>query len=364
MKFNPYLDDIKVYEAGKPIELVVREFGVKPEEVVKLASNENPLGTNPAVAKVICSHADKAHLYPDDSMYALKASLSSKYGVGDSHIIIGAGSDQILEFLSRAKLHEGSSVLMSQVTFAMYEIYARQVGATVLRTPSYAHRVDEFLAMMQTHTPDIVYLCTPNNPTGDATSKEDILTIINAADKETLVVIDGAYMEYAAAKDTQYLITPKDILGYENVIYLGTFSKAYGLGGMRVGYGIANIEIIQALYKMRPPFNISTLSLAAAIEASKDEAFLKRSVALHQEQILRYEAFARAHHIDYIDSYTNFITYLFDENLDSSRIADALLRKGVIVRNLASYQLNAIRITVGTQEQNDRFFALFAEEIM
>ncbi len=343
---------------------MVREFGVKPEEVVKLASNENPLGTNPTVAKVICAHADKAHLYPDDSMYELKESLASKYAVETSHIIIGAGSDQILEFLSRAKLREGSSVLMSRVTFAMYEIYARQVGAHVLRTPSYAHKVDEFIEMMEAHKPDIVYLCAPNNPTGDATSKEDILAIIDAADKETLVVIDGAYMEYAAAKDADYLITPADILGYDNVIYLGTFSKAYGLGGMRVGYGIANREIIQALYKMRPPFNITTLSLAAAIEASKDENFLKQSIALHQEQILRYEAFAQEHGIDYIESYTNFITYLFDERLDASQIADALLRKGVIVRNLASYGLNAIRITVGTEVQNDRFFALFSEEIM
>jgi len=363
MKFNPFLEDITVYEAGKPIELVVREFGVKPEEVVKLASNENPLGTNPAVAKVICAHADKAHLYPDDSMYELKASLSDKYTVDESQIIIGAGSDQILEFLSRAKLREGASVLMSQVTFAMYEIYARQVGAKVLRTPSYVHRVDEFIEMMEAHHPDIVYLCTPNNPTGDAISKKDVMTIIDAADKDTLIVIDGAYMEYAAAKDPQYLIEPKDILGYDNVIYLGTFSKAYGLGGMRVGYGIANQGIIQALYKMRPPFNISTLSLAAAIEASKDEVFLEKSIALHQEQILRYEHFAEEHGVETIDSYTNFITYLFEDTRDSTKIADALLRKGVIVRNLASYGLNAIRITVGTQKQNDRFFSLFSEEL-
>ncbi len=363
MKFNRFLDDIKVYEAGKPIELVVREFGVAPEDVVKLASNENPIGTNPAVAKTICAHADKAHLYPDDSMYELKASLSEKYDVDESEIIIGAGSDQILEFLSRAKLTEGASVLMSQVTFAMYEIYARQVGAKVLRTPSYAHKVGEFLEMMKAHNPDIVYLCTPNNPTGDATTKEDVLAIIHAADKETLVVVDGAYMEYAVAKDEKYRIDPKDIIGFENVIYLGTFSKAYGLGGMRVGYGIANRDIIQALYKMRPPFNISSLSLAAAIEASRDEQFVADSIALHQEEIKRYEVFAKEQGIEYIDSYTNFITYLFDETRNASKISEYLLRRGVIIRNLSSYNLNAIRITVGTKEQNDRFFALFFEAI-
>ena len=363
MKFNKFLDDIKVYEAGKPIELVVREFGVNPEDVVKLASNENPIGTNPSVAKVICEHSSKAHLYPDDSMFELKAALTRKYEVDESNIIIGAGSDQILEFISRAKLREGSSVLMSRVTFAMYEIYAKQVGAKVLRTPSYEHKVDEFLAAMSEHNPDIVYVCTPNNPTGDATPRDAVMAIINAASKDTIVVVDGAYMEYAVAKDERYRIDPKDILHFDNVIYLGTFSKAYGLGGMRVGYGIANETMINALYKMRPPFNITSVSLAAAIEACKDDKFLEESISLHQEQIDRYESFAKANSLEYIDSYANFITYLFDDSLDSSVVSDYLLRRGVIVRNLASYNLNAIRITIGTAKQNDRLLELLREAI-
>ncbi|HIP61457.1 MAG TPA: histidinol-phosphate transaminase [Sulfurovum sp.] len=363
MKFNKFLDDIKVYEAGKPIELVVREFGVNPEDVVKLASNENPIGTNPSVAKVICEHASKAHLYPDDSMFELKEALTRKYEVDESNIIIGAGSDQILEFISRAKLREGSSVLMSRVTFAMYEIYARQVGAKVLRTPSYEHKVDEFLAAMSEHNPDIVYVCTPNNPTGDATPRDAVMAIINAASKDTIVVVDGAYMEYAVAKDERYRIDPKDLLQFDNVIYLGTFSKAYALGGMRVGYGIANETMINALYKMRPPFNITSLSLASAIEACKDDKFLEESISLHQEQIGRYESFAKENSLEYIDSYTNFITYLFDDSFDSSVVSDYLLRRGVIVRNLASYNLNAIRITIGTAKQNDRLFELLQEAI-
>ena len=180
MQFNATLNDIKVYEAGKPIELVVREFGVAPEDVVKLASNENPIGTNPVVAEAICEYADKAHRYPDDSMFELKAALSQRFDVPEETIIIGAGSDQILEFISRVKLDNQSKVLMSQVTFAMYEIYAKQVGATVLRTPSYEHRVDEFVAMMTEHQPDVVYLCTPNNPTGDAIAR-DLITAGAAA---------------------------------------------------------------------------------------------------------------------------------------------------------------------------------------
>ena len=361
MKANKALDSIKNYEAGKPIELVVREFGIAPEDVVKLASNENPKGTNPSVAKALTRHAHKAHLYPDDSMYELKEALAVKYDIEENEIIIGAGSDQVLEFISRAFLDEESSVLMSQVTFAMYEIYARQMGAKIVRTPSYEHKADEFIAAYREHQPKIVYICTPNNPTGDVISREDALRIIEEVDEDTLVVVDGAYMEYAAAKEERHAITPKDILGFPNVIYLGTFSKAYGLGGMRVGYGIANNHLIQILSKLRPPFNITTLSLLAAIEALKDERFVSDSIALHQEQIKRYESFAREQGIKYIDSYTNFITYLFDERLNSTEIANRLLEKGVIIRDLASYGMNAIRITVGTAEQNDSFFNRFLE---
>ena len=364
MKFNKVLKDIKTYEAGKPIELVVREFGIAAQDVVKLASNENPIGTSPAVQKAIIANADRAHLYPDDSMFELKDALRKKFSVTDENIIIGAGSDQVLEFISRALLDDESSVLMSAVTFAMYEIYAKQMGAKIIRTASYAHKYDEFMEAYKMHKPKIVYICTPNNPTGDATSKTEVLKIIEAIGKETLIVVDGAYMEYAAAKDEKYAISPKDLLAYENVIYLGTFSKAYGLGGMRVGYGIAQTSLINELYKMRPPFNISTLSLAAAIEACNDETFVEESITLHQEQIKRYEAFAKENGFAYIESYTNFITYLFDETMDAAKISDALLKRGVIIRNLTSYGLNAIRITIGTQAQNDVFFTHFSEVIV
>ena len=363
MKFNEALKDIKIYEAGKPIELVVREFGIDPKDVVKLASNENPKGCNPRVAEVIANNAHKAFLYPDDSMFELKEALSTKFDVVPENIIIGAGSDQVLEFISRALLQEGDSVLMSQVTFAMYEIYAKQMGAKIVRTTSYEHKVEEFIEAYNEHKPKIVYLCTPNNPTGDATSKEDVLKIIEAIGHETMIVVDGAYMEYAAAKDEKYSIVPNDLIGFENVIYLGTFSKAYGLGGMRVGYGIGNTTLINELYKMRPPFNITTLSLAAAIEACKDETFVKESIALHQTEIVRYEVFAQEHGFSYIDSYTNFITYLFDKSMDSTKISDELLQQGVIIRNLASYGMNAVRITIGTKEQNDRLFKVLNKVI-
>lgn len=363
IKFNKQLQDITLYEAGKPIELVVREFGIPPENVVKLASNENPIGTSPSVAKVLCEHATKAHLYPDDSMYALKDALAKKFSVATDEIIIGAGSDQVLEFISRALLWVGDSVLMSQVTFAMYEIYAKQSGAKVIRTPSFEHKPSEFIDAYKKEQPKVIYLCTPNNPTGDAMTKAEVIEIIEAVSSDTLIVVDGAYMEYAAFKDEACKVTPNDLLQYPNVIYLGTFSKAYGLGGMRVGYGIAQRQIIQEISKMRPPFNITSLSLAAAITACKDDDFIEQSLKLHATQIKRYEDFATKNSINFIPSYTNFITFVFDERLDSTQISDTLLKQGVIIRNLASYGLNAIRITIGTQKQNDIFFEKFEKLI-
>ena len=359
--FNKYLDDIKIYEAGKPIELVVREYGIEPKDVVKLASNENPLGCSPLVSKKICQEASKAYLYPDDSMFELKEALSNRFGVDSKNIIIGAGSDQILEFISHVKLNPNSSILTSAITFAMYEIYAKQFGAKVIKTPNFMHRVDEFVDAINKHNPDIVYICTPNNPTGDATKREDVFKIIEAVSKESLVVVDCAYMEYV--EDSEYKLEPKDFIEFSNVIYLGTFSKAFGLGGMRVGYGIANESLINVLYKVRPPFNITTLSLAAAIEALKDLDFVKRSVALNREQMQRYIEFANENGIEYIPSWTNFITYQFEDH-NSTEISSNLMKKGIIVRNLASYGLNAIRVTIGTKEQNDRLFKALKEELL
>jgi len=359
--FNKYIEDIKTYEAGKPIELVVREYGIEPKDVIKLASNENPLGCSPKVSEAIAKNANKAYLYPDDSMFELKEALSNRFGVEAKNIIIGAGSDQVLEFISHVKLNTKSSILTSAVTFAMYEIYAKQFGAKVIKTPSYQHIVSEFKEVINKENPDIVYICTPNNPTGDATKRDDVFEIIKATPKESLVVVDCAYMEYI--EDDEFKLEPKDFINYPNVIYLGTFSKAYGLGGMRVGYGIANKDLIKVLYKVRPPFNITTLSLLAAIEASKDEDFVKRGVKLNKEQMARYIEFANSNNIEYIPSFTNFITYIFDKNYNSTQIASNLMKKGIIIRDLASYGLNAIRVTIGLEDQNSKLFEALSKEL-
>jgi len=362
VKFNKNLENIKTYEAGKPIELVVREFGIEPKDIVKLASNENPYGCSPEVQEAVVNIAKNMALYPDDSMTRLKDALSSRFDVENDNVIIGAGSDQVIEFLIHAKANSNSKILINSVTFAMYEIYAKHVGADIIRTSSQKHDLDEFYNLYKDQQPEIIFLCTPNNPTGDAIDSKELFDFVKKIDSDTLVVVDGAYMEYACAKDKSKEIVVKDLIEqHSNVIYLGTFSKAYGLGGMRVGYGIADKKIIKELYKLRPPFNITTLSLEAASVALDSEEFVKKSIALNFEQMKRYEEFAKEQNIDIINSYTNFVTLCLNNNQDSTKISNLLLQKGMIVRDLSGYGMNAIRVTVGTDEQNSRFFKLIAE---
>ncbi|WP_321779107.1 histidinol-phosphate transaminase [Sulfurimonas sp.] len=362
MKFNKQMKDIKTYEAGKPIELVVREFGIQPQDIVKLASNENPNGCSLKVQEAIVKIVSKMALYPDDSMMSLKQGLSKRFQVQDENIIIGSGSDQIIEFLIHAKANSESKILMNSITFAMYEIYAKHVGAEILRTSTVEHDLDEFYKIYKQEKPSIIFLCTPNNPTGDAIDAKALFDFIKKIDDDTLVVVDGAYMEYALVKDTSKYVQPKDLLKeFSNTIYLGTFSKAYGLGGMRVGYGVADAKIIKELYKLRPPFNITTLSLEAATIALEDEEFVKNSIVDNFKEMKRYEEFAKEQKIDIIESYTNFVTLCLNSNQKSSQIASELLQQGMIVRDLSGYGMNAIRVTVGTAEQNSRFFALTCE---
>ena len=334
MKFNENLAGLVNYEAGKPIELVVREFGIEAKDVIKLASNENPFGTSPHVVEAIKSAASNAFLYPDDSYF-----------------------DQIIEFCLHAKANPKSAVLMAGVTFAMYEIYAKQVGAKIYRTRSQEHDLAEFLEIYEAHKDEIsvIFLCLPNNPLGECLDTKEVYEFLKRIDEDVLVVLDCAYNEFAKFKDAKKGIEPSEILKFKNVIYLGTFSKAYGLGGMRVGYGIAKESIISELGKLRAPFNITTLSLKAAIEALKDEEFVTKTLENNLKQMARYEAFAREADIEFIPSYTNFITFKFDK-LSASEISQNMLKKGIILRDLKSYKLNAFRITIGQSWQNDRVF--------
>ncbi|WP_024789068.1 histidinol-phosphate transaminase [Lebetimonas sp. JH292] len=347
------LNNLKTYEAGKPIELVVREYGIKPSEIIKLASNENPYGPPPMAIEAVKKTAKNMHRYPDDSYYELKDTLSKRFDIKNENIIIGAGSDQILEFAIHAILPK--KVLMAGITFAMYEIYSKQFGAEILKTKSDKHNLEEFYEIYKQQNPEIIFLCIPNNPLGECIDAKDVFSFIEKIDDDTLIIIDGAYQEYASFKDKNKEIKPKEILKYKNVLYTGTFSKAYGLGGMRVGYGIANEFIIKNLHKLRPPFNITTLSLKAAIEALKDKEFVKMGIELNFEEMKRYEIFAKENNLNFIESYTNFIV-LFIKN--STSVANNLLKKGIIVRDMASYGFDAIRITIGKKEENEKVLNL------
>jgi histidinol-phosphate aminotransferase len=356
MTFNKVLDNVNIYEAGKPIELVVREYGVDEKDIVKLASNENPYGTAPQVTKALQEKANQAFVYPDDSMYELKEALANKFKVEDKNIIIGSGSDQVIEFCIHAKCDANAKVLMSKTTFAMYEIYAKQTGATILKTPSDQHNLDEFREIYKKEGADVLFLCLPNNPLGECLDAKDVYEFLEEIDENTLVVLDGAYQEYARYKDGAKeidvgMVTKK----HPNVIYLGTFSKAYALGGMRVGYGIANEQIIKGLLKLRPPFNITTLSLEAGIQALKYEDFVESCIEKNFEQMKRYEEYAKSRNFNFIPSYTNFITMYFD-GYSSKEVAQQLLERGVIVRDMTAYGFNAIRITIGDEDQNTRVF--------
>lgn len=365
MKFNKVLDNCKVYEAGKPIELVVREYGVKKEDIIKLASNENPYGTSPKVVKKIQEISSSMFMYPDDSMYELKEALANRFNVQSSNIIIGAGSDQILDFCVKSKCSEGSKVLLSHTTFAMYEIYAKQAGAEVIKTQDDEHNLAQFLELYKEHKPDVIFLCLPNNPLGECLDKEEVYSFLKQIDANTLVVVDGAYQEYASYKDEKKRINADDLISkFHNCIYLGTFSKAYSLGGMRTGYGIAQKEIIQALLKLRPPFNITNLSLAAAIEALKDEDFVQDSIKKNFIEMKRYEEYTSKKGFSFIPSYTNFITIKFDNKFLSNEVSQALLQRGIIIRDLSSYGLNAIRITIGSSIQNSKVFKVLDEVLV
>ena len=362
MQFNQVLDNVTTYEAGKPIELVVREFGVNPNDVIKLASNENPYGTSPKVVEKIKGLVQNMFIYPDDSMYELKEALANKFDLTSKHVIIGSGSDQILEYCVHAKCEKGSKILMAKTTFAMYEIYGKQTGAKIIKTEDDQHNLEQFSKLYKEHGADVIFLCLPNNPLGECLDKDDVYAFLETVDKETLVVVDGAYQEYAAFKDEKKRIVPKDLIAnFPNAIYLGTFSKAYALGGMRVGYGIAQPEIINAFYKLRAPFNITTLTLAAAIEALKDEEFVTSCIAKNFEEMTRYEEYAKERGFEYIPSYTNFITIKFGDKFVSKVVAQKLLERGVIVRDLTGYGQNAIRITIGRNEQNTKVFAQLDE---
>lgn len=361
MGFKKYLDSLKLYESGKPVELIAKDYGVKAKDIIKLASNENPMGASKKVQKTIKQEAQNVFRYPDDSMFELKESLSKKFKISHSNLIIGSGSDQIIDFVVKCVCLKDSKVLMSALTFAMYEIYSNQNEAQIIKTKDGIHIVSEFIDAIKKHNPSLVFLCVPNNPLGDCLSKDEVFEILDAASKDCIIVVDCAYMEFAKYKDKSKEIIPSELIQkYKNVIYLGTFSKLYAIGGLRVGYGIADSAFIQTISKLRPPFNVTNISIQAAITALNDSNFVSKTLKNNLKEMKVYEDFARKHNINFINSYANFITFIISKGLNSSDLCEFLLKKGVIIRDLKSYGINAIRITIGTKSQNKAVLKLIS----
>lgn len=363
MIYNEILDGLKFYEAGKPIELVVREYGVKISEVIKLASNENPLGCSPLAKEAIAKNSHLASIYPDDSYYELKGALADKFGVKRENFIIGVGSDQVIDVCIKAVANEKRAVLQAGISFAMYEIYTLQAGAKLIKTPTPTHDLAEFknIYEKQKDSIGVIFLCLPNNPLGECLDFTEVYEFLSCVRDDTLVVLDGAYQEYASFKDSAKSIPVAKVINkFNNVIYLGTFSKAYGLAGLRVGYGIASSELIKGISRIRPVLNVGSISAKAAVAALADSEFLRESLSLNFTQMLEYEALAKQLGLEIIPSYTNFITLKIKQ---SSKLALNLLRKGIILRDLASYGMDALRISIGTPAQNARVIEAIKGEI-
>ncbi|HNC22694.1 MAG TPA: histidinol-phosphate transaminase [Opitutaceae bacterium] len=356
MKFealvNPTVLKQPVYEPGKPIEEVARELGLDPETIIKLASNENPFGPSPralAAAKAALEHGE---LYPDGGCFALRQKLAAARGLAPEQFVVGNGSNEVIELLGHALLRPGDEVVMGAPAFVVYKLVTLLFGAKAIEVPLVNHRHDlDRIAAAVTPRTRLVYVCSPNNPTGTANSEAEMLAFARAMPEHVVTVFDEAYAEYVEpTPDLRPLIREG-----RNVVCLRTFSKIYGLASLRIGYGYAAAETATLLNRVRQPFNVNAIAQAAAIAALDDHEFTAKCVRENRAGLAQLEAGFRALGREFVPSVANFILVRVGDGL---KVFDALQRRGVIVRPVKSYGLPEwIRVTVGTREQNERLLA-------
>lgn len=355
---SPYLASIPVYVPGKPIEEVAREFGLDPSGVIKLASNENPLGPSPKALEAMQRVIHQLHLYPDGNAFYLKQKLAQFLGVTPQHLSLGNGSNEILEFLGHAFLRPGDEVVVSQYCFAVYPIVAALFGAKLVTVPARDLAAD-IPAMIAAITPNTRMLClaNPNNPTGTLTSRSDIDRLLAAVPPHVLLVMDEAYVEF--------LDSPIDCLPLirrgerPNLVVTRTFSKIFGLAGLRLGYAIAVPEVIGHLEKVRQPFNLNAIAQAGALAALEDDEHLARTKSNNRSGLAYFQSALSALGLPFIPSHANFVLAQVGDGLAVFR---ALQRKGIITRPMGSYELPAwLRISVGTPEENRRCIHALSE---
>lgn len=358
---------ISPYKAGKPTSELAREFGIDATSIVKLASNENPLGFSPRIKETLIDFLTNNSLselgrYPDPNAFDLKAALAKSYGVGMDNITIGNGSNDLLEIISLAFLDEQSSAVYSENAFVVYQLSTQARGAKHLAVPSkdLALDLDAMFEAIE-DTTRVIYISNPNNPTGSFHPKEAIIEFLEkvnkAYDTRILVVLDEAYNEYL---DPELRFNSAELVTqYLNLVVLRTFSKAYGLAGLRVGFAIAHPEVTDYLNRVRQPFNVNSLAQIAAITALNDHEFLKQTYEMNKAGKHYISSEFDQLGIEYVPSYTNFILFKI---ADASKVTQALLSKGVIVRPVAGDGLpNHLRVSIGTEKENQRFITALKE---
>lgn len=349
--------EIRPYIPGKPIDEVRRELGLT--DVIKLASNENPLGPSSKAVDAIREAASISHLYPDGSCYSLRSAVADMLDVQRESIVFGCGSDETIRFIAETFVEPGDEVIFGSVTFSQYEFVTRIAGGTCVQVPMNGMHFD-LEAMRQAVTPRtrLVFIANPNNPTGLIVSETELDRFIESLPDHVAVVLDEAYYEYVQS-DLYPDSVERYVKGQRNVIVLRTLSKMYALAGLRVGYLVARPEIAALIERVRPPFNISSLAQAAAIAALEDVDHVRRSRESNETQKrLLYERLD-ALHVEYLPSEANFI--LMNVGRSSRQFFQQLLQMGVIVRSADIFGLEEwIRVTVGTHEQNERFLEALA----
>ena len=348
---NPYIFKIKPYIPGKPIDEVKRELGLK--NVIKLASNENPYPPSPKVLAAINKAAREINRYPDGGCFSLRRILVKKLKIDDDQLIFGNGSDEIIVLAVKAFAAKGDEVIIDKPSFLIYEIASTLSGARLHQVPlkDFRYDLDAMKAKINART-KIIFIGNPDNPAGTYITAQQAEGFLRSVPKSTLVFFDEAYFEYVQAKD--YPDTLSLMKKYPNVITARTFSKMYGLAGLRIGYGIANREIIDILNRLREPFNVNSMAQVAAEAVLNDESYY-RKIARDVEDQRRYiYKSLDSMDIAYEKSFTNFI--LVQVGGDSSQLASALLKKGVIIRDMAAWGLKGyIRISIGSASENKRF---------
>ncbi len=345
------ISKIKTYQPGKPIEEVKRELGLK--NIIKLASNENPLGPSPKAVEAIRRYASKINFYPDGGSYYLKKALGKKLGLKEGNIILGNGSDEIVSLITRIFLQKGDEVIMGNPSFLMYKIDAQLSRAKVTSVPLKDFRLDlsEMSKAMGPKT-KLIFISNPNNPTGTIITQDGVKDFLRDIPHQILTVFDEAYYEYV--EDTNYPQSIDLLDKNSNIIILRTFSKIYGLAGLRVGYGAATPEITDLLNKARPPFNVNSLAQVAALASLEDEDQVNRSKSLVKEGKEFLYSNLRRLKISFIPTQANFI--LIKIGKKAKDVEGELLKKGIIVRGMGVYNLpHYIRVTIGTKPQNEEF---------